>query len=66
MKKLTVLPHLERVRQILLEMAARPDCADITGYSDFGIKYHVEKGLDRAIKRYKSEAKRVSKYYKRS
>ena len=55
---------LERCRNILLDISEREDCAELTHYPGYSVKIFVG-GLDRAIKRYKSEAKRVRKYYRR-
>jgi len=60
----SVVKDLQRIRHILLEVSERPDCAEITAYNPLSIRIFVE-GLDRAIKRYKSEAQRVKKYYRR-
>ena len=58
-----MIGDLERIRQILLDIAERPDCVEVTHYDSIAIMRFIE-GLDRAIKRYKSEAKRVRKYYR--
>jgi len=60
---LSVVRGLETIRRILLDVAKRPDCAEITYYSGDTIEHFVTWHLDRAIKRYKSEAHRVRKYY---
>ena len=46
-----------------MKLAARPDCAEITGYEKIAIGIFCE-GLDRAIERYRHEADRVRKYYR--
>ncbi|GAI62006.1 unnamed protein product, partial [marine sediment metagenome] len=46
-----------------LDISEREDCAELTHYNGYSVKIFVG-GLERAIKRYKSEAKRVKKYYK--
>lgn len=61
---MSVVRRLERCRNILLKIADRPDCAEITGYTDFSINIFVD-GLTRAIKHYESEARRVSRYYRK-
>jgi hypothetical protein len=62
---MSVVKNLQTIRGILLDIADRPDCGEITRYNSLSIRIFVEGGLDRAIKHYKSEAKRVKKYYKR-
>lgn len=52
--------RLQRCKEILLKIAERPDCTDITGYGKSSIELFVW-GIDSAIKRYKSEAVRVRK-----
>lgn len=61
---MSVVKDLIRIRSILLEISERPDCVEITKYNSRAIKIFIE-GLDRAIGRYKSEALRVKKYYRR-
>jgi len=60
-----VVGDLQKIRRILLDLSERSDCAEITHYNAVSIRIFVG-GLERAIKRYKSEALRVKKYYKRS
>ncbi|MBA7660773.1 hypothetical protein ES703_68779 [subsurface metagenome] len=60
---MSVVRDLERCRSILLDISEREDCAELTHYNGYSVKIFVG-GLERAIKRYKSEAKRVKKYYK--
>lgn len=59
---MSVQRHLEHCRDILVKIADRPDCAEITGYDKIAIEVFA-KGIESAIKRYKSEAIRVRKYY---
>ena len=60
---MSVCRRLERCREILTRLAARSDCAEITGYEKIAIGIFCE-GLDRAIERYQHEANRVRKYYR--
>jgi len=59
---LSVQRDLERVRDVLKELAKRPDCAELTGFSQWAVRRWVET-LERVLKRYGKEAKRVRKYY---
>ena len=59
---MSVCRRLERCREILIKLAARPDCTEITGYNKTAVEIFTW-GLDRAINRYKREAQRVRKYY---
>jgi len=59
---MSVVRHLERLREILKDIAKRKDCAEITHYDKIAMDIFVE-SLERAIKRYKSESARVKKYY---
>lgn len=60
---MSVVSKLRSCRYFLLKLGKSPDCVKITGYDLDAIKYNVD-GLDRAIKHYESEAKRVKKYYR--
>jgi len=53
------------MREIWVEIMERPDRVELTGYGRSGLKWMLE-CLDKAIKRYESEARRVRKYYRRS
>lgn len=58
---MSVQRGLERLREIILTIAERPDCAEITRYDKIALNCFVE-ALDKAINRYKSEAARIRKY----
>ena len=59
---MSVRRDLERIQDILVDLKEREDCAAITGYDKIAIECFLQ-GLERAIKRYKTEARRVRKYY---
>lgn len=61
---MAVSKRLRTIRGILVAISERPDCVEITGYNPLAIRIFVG-ALDRAISRYKSEAQRVKKYYRR-
>jgi len=59
---MSVVNGLKRLREILLDLAAQPNCAEICHYDGQQVKWFIE-DLDRAIRRYESEAARIRKYY---
>ena len=59
---MSVRVGLERARDILMDLSNRPDCAEITGYDGIALRIFATY-VDRAIRRYKREAKRIRKYY---
>ena len=60
---MSVQGDLKRLRRILLNLAADPRCTEIAGYTAEQVKWFVHGGIDKALKRYQSEAARVAKYY---
>jgi hypothetical protein len=62
MVRMSVVRDLERIHEILERVKEHPDCPKITHYDNQAIEVFLQ-GLDRAIQRYKNEAKRVRKYY---
>jgi len=61
-EKVSIQRKLQRCRDILVKIAERPDCGDITGYDKIAIDVFVG-GIEAAIRRYKSESIRARKYY---
>ena len=59
---MSVQTGLKRMRQVWINIMERTDRVEITGYDEYGLKWMLE-CLNKAIKRYESEAKRVRKYY---
>jgi len=60
---LSVVNKLRSCRYLLVKLGESSDCVNITGYDLDSVEYFIG-GLDRAIKRYESEARRVKKYYR--
>ena len=60
---MSVVSDLERLKRILEDLAKDPRCVEICGYNGDQVGKYFMEALDRAIKRYKSEAARVRKYY---
>lgn len=52
---------LGTVREILLDLAKKRNCAKITGYDKTALTIFVE-AVDRAIDRYRKESERVKSY----
>jgi len=60
---MSVQNDLKRLKRILEDLAEHPMCVEICRYDGRQIKYIFMEGLNRAIKHYESEARRVKKYY---
>ena len=58
-----IVGDLKTIRYILDKIKKRPDVAKITGYDRVAIEIFIQ-SLERTIKRYEKEARRVRKYYR--
>ena len=60
---MSVQKGLRTIRIILVKLAERPDCVEVCSYEGSQLIDVWIPILDRAIKRYESEAIRTRKYY---
>ena len=60
---MSVQTGLKRMRGIWVKIMKRPDRVEVTGYDEYGLEWMLE-CLEKAIKRYEGEARRVRKYYR--
>ena len=59
---MSVQNELRRLKQMVVKISERKDVAEITGYDKYGVELLIET-IDRVLKRYQKEAKRIRKYY---
>ena len=56
---------LMRAKEMLLKIAEHPDCVKLLGYDGWQVQWFIQGGIDRALKHYRSEAKRVKERHRR-
>ena len=49
---------LEHAKEMLLQIAKRPDCVALLGYDGQQVKWFIDGGIERALTHYRKEAKR--------
>ena len=61
---MSVRRDLERIHDILMQLAEAPECVKISHYDPDAIRI-IARGLERAIRHYKSESLRTIKYHRK-